>query len=419
MVVFLTGASGFIGQHVAAALRSAGHRVIAGVHRREADGDAVAVDFTRDFGPATWRPRLEGVDAIINAVGILRERGTTTFDALHLRAPRALFAAAAEVGVDRIVQISALGADEDAASRYHITKRRADEFLSSLPLSSVIVQPSLVYGRGGASARLFDTLASLPLIPLPVGGRQRIQPVRVDDLAAVIVALLDVERWRVGRLAIVGPAPTTVREYLSTLQQAMGLPPARVLPIPLRLVDIVTRVGATLPNAPLDRETLAMLERGSTASPLAMRTILGREPLAPWQFIHPGERAAIAARAQLNWLLPLLWLSVAVMWIASGIVSLAAYPLVDSYALLARVGISGKLAPLVLGSAVGLNLVLGVATLVARRRWLWVIQIAVVLFYTFLISWRLPEYWSHPYGPVLKNIPILVLLYMLLRFEER
>ena len=419
MVVFLTGASGFIGQHLAPALRSAGHRVIAGVHRRDAEGDAVPVDFTQDFDPATWRPRLEGVDAIINAVGILRERGAATFDALHLRAPRALFAAALEMGVGRIVQISALGADEDAASGYHTSKRRADEFLSSLPLSSVIVQPSLVYGRGGASARLFDTLASLPLIPLPGGGRQRIQPVHVDDLAAVIVALLDVERWRVGRLAIVGPAPTTVREYLSTLQRAMGLPPARVLPVPPSLVDIGARVGDRLPDAPFDRATLAMLERGSTASPLAMRTILGREPLAPWQFIHRGERAAIAARAQLNWLLPLLWLSVAMMWIATGIVSLAAYPLADSYALLARVGISGKLAPLVLGSAAGLNLVLGVATLVARRRSLWVIQIAVVVFYTALISWRLPEFWSHPYGPVLKNIPIVALLYMLLRFEER
>jgi hypothetical protein len=58
-------------------------------------------------------------------------------------------------------------------------------------------------------------------------------------------------------------------------------------------------------------------------------------------------------------------------------------------------------------------------TLTARNRWLWRLQIAVVIFYTLVISWYLPEYWAHPYGPVLKNVPILVLLIMLLRFEER
>jgi uncharacterized protein YbjT (DUF2867 family) len=419
VVVLLTGASGFIGQHLAPALRSAGHRVIAAVHRRGGDGDTVMVDFARDFDPAVWRPRLEGVDAVINAVGILRERGEATFDALHVRAPRALFAAAAEVGVHRVVQISALGADEEATSRYHTSKRRADEFLLSLPLSSVIVQPSLVYGRGGASAELFDTLASLPLIPLPAGGRQRIQPLHIDDLVTAIVALLDVDSWRVGRLPLVGPAPTTVREYLATLQSAMGLPPARVVPIPPRLVDIVARIADSVPTAPFDRETFAMLERGNTASPLAMRTILGREPRAPWQFVHSGERGPVAARAQLNWLLPLLWLAIAVMWIATGIISLAVYPLGESYALLARVGIGGKLAAPVLGAAAALNLVLGILTLTARNRWLWRLQIAVVIFYTLVISWYLPEYWAHPYGPVLKNVPILVLLIMLLRFEER
>ena len=76
VVVFLTGASGFIGQHLADALRAAGHRVIAGVHRRPLAGvaDTVQVDFARDFDPALWRPRLIGVDAVINAVGLIRPR---------------------------------------------------------------------------------------------------------------------------------------------------------------------------------------------------------------------------------------------------------------------------------------------------------------------------------------------------------
>jgi len=90
VVVLLTGASGFIGEHLAPALRAAGHRVIAAVHGNQSEADAVTVDYARDFDPSVWKPRLAGVDAVINAVGILCERGAATFDALHVRAPRLL-----------------------------------------------------------------------------------------------------------------------------------------------------------------------------------------------------------------------------------------------------------------------------------------------------------------------------------------
>ncbi len=421
MVVLLTGASGFIGEHLAPALRAAGHRVISAIHLRSAAQatDSVAVDYTRDFAPEAWRARLEGVDAIVNAVGILRERGTATFDALHVRAPRALFAAAAEAKVRRVVQISALGADEDAASAYHTTKRRADDFLSSLPMSSVIVQPSLVYGRGGASAELFDTLASLPLIPLPGAGRQHIQPVHIDDLVTAVLLLLDQESWRVGRLPVVGPEPLTVSEYLATLRDAMGLGPAPMLHIPPAWVALAARAGDHFPALGLDRESLGMLERGNTASPAAIRSVLGRDPRRPAQFIGRRERSAVASRAQLNWLLPLLRLSVALLWIVTGIVSLTIYPVADSLALLARVGITGQWAPLTLAAAGSLDIALGIASLVAASRRLWWTQIVVILAYTVLITWRLPEFWWHPYGPVLKNLPLLALLLLLARLEER
>src|SRR5439155_26090049 len=95
-----------------------------------------------------------------------------TFRALHDEGPRALFAACRESGVTRVVQVSALGADAEAASAFHRSKRAADDFLLSLPLRGVVVQPSLVFGVGGASAELFTRLAALPLVPLPGGGTQ-------------------------------------------------------------------------------------------------------------------------------------------------------------------------------------------------------------------------------------------------------
>ena len=421
MVVFLTGASGFIGQHLAPALRAAGHRVIAAVHRRPVDGggDGIEVDFSRDFDPAVWRPRLRGVDAVINAVGVLQEGRGMTFDAVHVRAPRALFAAAAEVGVRRVVQISALGADDRAASAYHVSKRRADDFLSAMPLSSVIVQPSLVYGRGGASARLFDALASLPLVPLPGDGRQRIQPIHIDDLVPAVVALLDRDAWRVGRVALVGPEPIALRDYLAALRGAMGLAPARTIAVPRPLVLGAASLGDRLPGLLLGSDTLEMLERGSTADPRATRQLLGHDPRPPSRFIGAGERRLVLDAARLQWLLPVLRIAVATMWIVTGLVSLAVFPIADSYALLARTGITGKAAPLALGAAALLDIALGIASLALRRRWVWWAQIVLIVAYTAIITWRLPEFWAHPYGPVLKNLPIRAALLLLAHHEER
>lgn len=430
MLVLLTGATGFIGRHLLRALLARGHRVRCAVRNPQrlmhtaADGvETVAADFTRDHDPALWLPRLQGVQAVINAVGILREEGGRDgqrFDALHVGTPVALFQAAAQAGVPLVVQISALGADAQAASRYHLSKRQADEALAALPLHSVIVQPSLVYGPDGASTRMFALLASLPLLPLPGGGKQQVQPVHVDDLCDAILAALERPPPCGSRLPVVGPQPLSLRNYLDGLRQALYGSPARVLPVPMPLVRAGAAVAGRLPGSFLDPETLQMLERGNTADAAPMRRLLGREPRATAAFIAGPERASLAERARLDWLLPLLRLSVALVWIVTGIVSLGLYPVADSYALLARTGITGALAPVMLYGAALLDLALGIGILVLRRRgWLWLLQLALIGFYTVVITLRLPEFWLHPYGPILKNLPLLAVIWMLYEFEKR
>jgi uncharacterized protein YbjT (DUF2867 family) len=389
--VLVLGAGGFIGRHTVEGLRAAGHEVLASPIR-----------FERALRPQAWLPALGGVEAVVNAVGILRERGGQTFRALHELAPRALFQACESAGVRRVVQISALGADEGARSRFHLSKKRADDFLASRALDWAIVQPSLVFGEGGASARLFTLLASLPLTPLPGHGRQRVQPIHVEDLTEVIVKLV---AWPVKtKVHAVGPREITLRDWLALLRAQMGLGNARFVEVPRRML-------------PLERETLQMLERGNTASPATVTQLLRRAPRAPEQFIGKAQGRALATRARLDWLLPLLRASVAIVWVASGVVSLWLYPLADSLALLARIGLDSSF--FVYGAAL-LDIAMGAAIYaLKKRRWLWRLQILLILGYSGIIAWWLPEFLLHPFAPVLKNLPMLAAIVALHELEER
>ena len=115
--------------------------------------------------------------------------------------------------------------------------------------------------------------------------------------------------------------------------------------------------------------------------------------------------------------LALLRGSIAIVWIVTGILSAGVYPVHESLALLARVGLSGTPALVALYGAAALDLAIGLAILVVRRRWIWDVQLAVIVGYTALISVFLPEQWLHPYGPILKNLPMLAAI-VLLRSRE-
>jgi uncharacterized protein YbjT (DUF2867 family) len=389
--LLLLGAGGFVGRHAAAALRAAGHEVLAG-----------KVDFRRALRAEDWLPSLQGIHAVINAVGILRERGSQTFHVLHEAAPCALFDACRAADVRRVIQISALGADEGARSRFHRSKKRADDYLTSLDLDWTIVQPSLVFGESGTSARWFALLAALPFTPIPGDGRQRVQPINVDDLAEAIAKLAAVPVKT--RLQAVGPRAITLREWLCLLRGQMGLGHPRFLRVPLPLV-------------PVDRETLQMLQRGNTGSPDTLTRLLRRPPRDPHDFVPPAQGAALAIRARLDWLLPLLRASIALVWIGSGVVSLGLYPIEDSLALLARVGLASVW---VLYAAALFDIVMGLAIYaVTQRRWLWRVQIAAIVAYSAIIAVYLPETWAHPFGPMLKNLPMLAALLLLHELEDR
>jgi uncharacterized protein YbjT (DUF2867 family) len=424
MRVLLTGCSGFIGQHVLGALLAGGHQVVCAARHPGNSADPqlrfIRADFSKDTDKSAWLARLSGIDAVINTVGIFRQTAHQSFAALHTDTPRALFAACAEVpGVRLVIQLSALGADRGAASAYHLSKKAADDFLAGLPLHACILQPSLVYGKGGASARVFKTLASMPFAVRFGSAAQLVQPVHIEDVAAAVAALVsNPPEGPPRRIALVGPAPMGFTDYLAALRAAMGMGKLRVLRLPDWAARAMAKLGRFLPGALLDDDALSMLNRDNTADPADITQLLGRAPRPVRDFIL--DPAAERAQAKLGWLLPVLRWSIAAVWIFTALTSALLYPVQDSFELLARTGVPASLRPLMLYGAAGFDLALGVGILVlARRRWLWLMQLLLIAFYTVVIAWKLPEFLLHPYGPLTKNLPMLAAIWLLYELEER
>ena len=121
MNVWLLGASGFVGRHVAQALRDAGHTLVS----------RPRVDMARVTVAADWLPYLSGVDAAVNTVGVLRDSRRCPIWPTHASGPQALFDACAQAGVRRVVQVSALGIEGNPTA-YARSKRAADEHLLAL-----------------------------------------------------------------------------------------------------------------------------------------------------------------------------------------------------------------------------------------------------------------------------------------------
>ncbi|MDB5581187.1 MAG: short chain dehydrogenase [Bradyrhizobium sp.] len=419
MVILITGSEGFIGAALVRHLQGKGHTIVRCVHAPAKLGtDSIVVDFSRNEEKDGWPSRLAGIDVVVNTVGIFRERGCLDFENIHVAGPAALFNACAAAGVKKIIHFSALGADGDAASKFHRSKKEGDDFLRSLPIASCILQPSLVYGPGGASAQLFNALASLPIVPKLGARSQMIQPVHLDDVVDAAAKAAMTLHAGSRTIALVGPEKMSFESYLHRLRTGLEMAPAGVLQIPKVLV-IGGLALAALMRLPVDRQAFAMLERGNIADSDPIARLLGRPPRPVENFVPPGQAAMFRASAILTWLLPILRWSLATVWIVSGLVSAFSFPIDASYELLARVGLPAPLRSVGVYGGAAVDIVLGVSILLLQdRTWAWRLQLVLVAFYTLIIAWKLPEFTRHPFGPLIKNLPILAATWLLLQSDR-
>jgi hypothetical protein len=162
-----------------------------------------------------------------------------------------------------------------------------------------------------------------------------------------------------------------------------------------------------------------MLVRGNTANTSRTQGILGRAARDPADFVTAEEAVLLAVRARLEGMLPVVRAAVAVTWIVSGVVSFGLYPVRDSYAMLSRVGLAGVPAAVALYGAALVDIAMGVLVYAGRSQWLWRAQLGLVAAYTALLTAFIPELWLHPFGPLLKNLPLAAAILLLHAFEDR
>jgi len=423
--ILIIGANGFIGQALLIHLHAMGHRVTGCVRdakrfpRHLHTIRVVEADYTTHTSADQWLPLVQGFDVVINAVGIIRERGASSFEQIHTRGPIMLFDAALAAGVKRIVQISALGSDITAVTPFHLSKRAADAHLAESDSDWLILRPSLVYGNGGKSSMLFKAVAALPLIPVAGDGSQPVQTVAVEDLAHIVASFIEGKFTPRQYLDVVGAKAISIREMFGLYRQWLGLSKPRFISIPERpALWLAHRLGL-FGIATSSDETVALLRRGSTADVkrLMQQTGIAPSPMDEALMRSPAQQAD-CWHARLYFLHPLLRSVLGIMWIWTALISAGIYPIEKSMALLAAVGLSGPLAVAALCSGVLLDLLTGLAFLlrvhVKAAAW---IQIAAMTTYTLIITSALPEYWLHPFGPIIKNLPLAVATLILIAME--
>lgn len=421
MNILVTGGTGFIAAQIVTNLLKAGHTVTLAVRNPTAaknqfpEAKFIICDFSKDVTSDVWLPRLQNIDAVINCVGILHHPNEKVIWAIHYDTPRALFDACVKKNIKKIIQISALGIDQVDVP-YAKSKKAAEEYLLTLPIKSIILRPSLVYGRGSyGGTSLFRGLSGLPfIIPVPGKGEQQFQPVHLNDLAKAIVILLEKSQTKNLRLSAVSATKVNLRTILTKMRAWLNFKKAMVLSAPLIFIKLGSLIGNLLPNSSLNRNSYSLLMQNNIASDADAETFKNEIGFTPRNFEEGlySQPSTVQDHwhAKLYFLKPLLQISIAFIWIISGVYSAF---------FLSQQNIPLNVQPWLVYSASALDITLGLFTLFGFQiKKVGILQCILIIFYTLFITVKSPGLWLEPFMGVAKNIPLIVATLIMIALES-
>jgi len=280
MHVLVTGGDGFIGRYLCTELDERGHDVTA--LSRDPDPAVLPAGVGTVPGDVTDRATLddafEGVDAVVNLVALsplfVPKGGDEMHERVHLGGTENVVAAAEDAGVDRIVQMSALGADPEGDTHYIRAKGRAETVVRDSALAWVIVRPSVVFGEGGEFVAFTKKLTPPLVAPLPGGGKTRFQPIWVEDLVGILADCVTDDERTGETYELGGPETLTLREIATLVRGRVT-----VLPVPMALAGIGLSIGGAIPGFPMGKDQFRSLRFDNTTDDNDV-TAFGVDPAA-------------------------------------------------------------------------------------------------------------------------------------------
>jgi NADH dehydrogenase len=267
VTVLVTGGTGFIGPHVVHALRARDIPVRALVRDPGQASRLTSWGAELATGDVTDRVSLsaacEGVDAVVHQVAIIKG-SKQAFESVMEQGTRNVVAAAQEAGVRRFVLASALGLDERSkdAVPYFAAKWQMEKAVRESGLEHVIFRPSFVFGSDGGVLPTFIRLARYaPVTPIIGPGRQRLQPIWVEDLAEYYARALTEQAAANRTFDLGGPEAVSWNEFWERLKRVLGVHRPSIH-VPFGVMRVQATVTERLPGAPLTRDQLTMLQLG-------------------------------------------------------------------------------------------------------------------------------------------------------------
>lgn len=282
-MIAVTGAAGFHGRRVVAALTERGEQVRA-VLRRESqakvvDTIAAEIAYAEVRDEPALRVAFEGADRLIHLAAILRERGAETFESVNIAGTANVFRAAAAANIRRALYVSVVGADENSPEPYLASRGAGERIAIASGIPTSVIRFSALFGEGDEFLNVLAAFVRLgPIVPVAGGGEARFQPLDARDAAEAIVHTLHAEAPAEGPLEAGGPEIVTYNQIIDTVAGAMGRRTLKVhVPIAV-LAPIVQLMNLAIRTPPVTPNQLRMLRLDNVAGPNDFEARFGFTP---------------------------------------------------------------------------------------------------------------------------------------------